>query len=113
MDTPLRGDRRSFIEKLGYLGAAALMTRPVPSTQGAEAAGSPDIAAPDNLAARGEMPRRKFGKTDVVVSAMGLGGHTFAQARSESEAIRIVQEAVDAGMTFLDNAWEYHQGRSE
>ena len=113
MFTPLPGDRRSFFEKLGYLGAATLLTRSVASTQAAEAAGLPDIAAPENLAARGEMPRRKFGKTDVVVSAMGLGGHTFAQAKSDSEAIRIVQEAVDAGMTFLDNAWEYHQGRSE
>src|SRR5687767_6424961 len=109
MFTPLPGDRRSFIEKLGYLGAATLLARSVSPTQAAEAAALPDIAAPENLAARGEIPRRKFGKSDVAISAIGLGGHTFALAKSESEAIRIVQEAVDAGMTFLDNAWEYHQ----
>jgi aryl-alcohol dehydrogenase-like predicted oxidoreductase len=67
----------------------------------------------ENLAAPGEIPRRKFGRTDAVVSALGLGGHTFALAQSEAEAIRIVQEAVDTGMTFLDNAWEYHEGKSE
>jgi predicted aldo/keto reductase-like oxidoreductase len=67
----------------------------------------------ENLAAKGEIPRRKFGKTGEIVSAIGLGGHTFAEARTEEESIRIVHEAVDAGMTFMDNAWEYHEGRSE
>lgn len=72
-----------------------------------------DIAPSENLASAGEVPRRKFGRTEAIVSAIGLGGHTFAEAKTEGEAIRIVQEAVDSGMTFLDNAWEYHEGKSE
>lgn len=68
---------------------------------------------PENLAGKGEVPRRKFGKTNVVVSALALGGHTFARAKTKEESIRIVQEAVDNGITFMDNAWDYHDGRSE
>jgi aryl-alcohol dehydrogenase-like predicted oxidoreductase len=101
------------VERLGAWSAAALA---VGARAGASAADAPANAAlpqPQNLGARGEVPRRKFGRTDAVVSALGLGGHAFAQAKSEEEAIRIVQEAVESGITFLDNAWEYHQGKSE
>lgn len=72
-----------------------------------------DLPPPKNLAAKGEIPRRKFGKTEVIVSAMALGGATFANAKTKSESIRIVQEAVDNGLTFMDNAWDYNDGRSE
>lgn len=72
-----------------------------------------DQPPPPNLAAKGEVPRRRFGRTDVVVSAMALGGSSFASAPSKREAIRIVHEAVDNGITFMDNAWDYHDGRSE
>jgi aryl-alcohol dehydrogenase-like predicted oxidoreductase len=61
----------------------------------------------------GEIPRRPLGKTGVQVSALGLGGFHLGIAKSEEEAIRIVQEAVDMGVTFMDNAWEYNDGRSE
>ena len=87
------------------------MSRAVSSAPAAEA--EPDVTAFENLAAKGEVPRRKFGKTGEVVSAIGLGGHTIGLAKDDAESIRIVQEAVDSGMTFLDNAWEYHEGRSE
>ena len=63
--------------------------------------------------ASGEVPRRVLGRTKVQVSALGLGGFDVAKLGNEQEGIRIVQEAVDAGITFLDNAWEYHDGRSE
>jgi len=49
----------------------------------------------------------------VLVSALGLGGYHLALAKSEREAIRIVHAAIDAGVTFMDNAWEYHDGQSE
>ncbi len=44
---------------------------------------------------------------------MGLGGYHLGKTRSVAEAVRIVHEAIDAGITFLDNAWEYHEGESE
>ncbi|KKD39102.1 aldo/keto reductase [Limnoraphis robusta CS-951] len=61
----------------------------------------------------GEIPRRPLGKTGVEVSAIGLGGATLGQAKSKEEAIRIIHEATDNGITFMDNAWEYNNHRSE
>jgi aryl-alcohol dehydrogenase-like predicted oxidoreductase len=49
----------------------------------------------------------------VEVSAIALGGYHLGLVRTKREAIRIVQEAFDQGITFMDNAWEYHDGLSE
>ena len=61
----------------------------------------------------GEIPRRMLGRTGVEVSALALGGSHLGEAKTKKEALRIVHEALDAGLTFMDNAWEYHDGRSE
>jgi uncharacterized protein len=61
----------------------------------------------------GEIPRRMLGRTGVEVSALALGGSHVAEAKTKREALRIVHEAIDAGLNFMDNAWEYHDGRSE
>jgi aryl-alcohol dehydrogenase-like predicted oxidoreductase len=61
----------------------------------------------------GDIPRRVLGRTGVEVAAMGLGGYHLGLIKGARLAERIVQEAVDSGITFLDNAWEYHDGRSE
>lgn len=58
------------------------------------------------------MPYRRFGRTEEKVSLLGVGGHHIGRA-FEDEAIRIIQEALDHGVNFLDNAWEYHRGASE
>jgi len=60
-----------------------------------------------------EIPRRSFGRHSDQISIIGLGGYHLGKATSVAEAIRIVHEAVDAGINFLDNAWEYHAGESE
>jgi len=60
------------------------------------------------------VPLRPFGRhTDVSVSALGLGGYHLGEMTSAREAIRLVHAAIDAGVTFLDNAWEYHEHESE
>jgi predicted aldo/keto reductase-like oxidoreductase len=59
------------------------------------------------------IPLRKFGRTGVEVSALGLGGFHLGTMKRKQDAVRLVQQAVDAGVTFMDNAWEYHEGRSE
>ena len=48
-----------------------------------------------------------------MVSALGLGGYHVGKMTSERDAIRLIHAAIDAGVTFMDNAWEYHDGRSE
>jgi aryl-alcohol dehydrogenase-like predicted oxidoreductase len=59
------------------------------------------------------IPARKFGKHDVQVSALGFGGHHLGEAPDESIAVKMVRDAVDAGITFFDNCWEYHRGKTE
>jgi aryl-alcohol dehydrogenase-like predicted oxidoreductase len=63
--------------------------------------------------ADGDVPRRPLGKTGVQVSALALGGYHLGTMASEGDAVRLAHEAIDAGITFMDNAWEYHQGKSE
>ena len=63
--------------------------------------------------ADGEIPRRRFGRSEQLVSALGLGGYHLGLVGNQREAIRIVHGAIDAGITFMDNAWEYHDGESE
>jgi aryl-alcohol dehydrogenase-like predicted oxidoreductase len=59
------------------------------------------------------IPVRPLGKTGAQVSVLGLGGHHLGQASSMAEAERIVAGALDAGITFFDNCWEYNNGKSE
>ena len=59
------------------------------------------------------IPLRPLGATGVDVSALGLGGYHVGAIENEREAIRLVHAAIGAGITFMDNAWEYHDGRSE
>src|SRR5687768_4042765 len=59
------------------------------------------------------IPLRPLGATGEMVSILGLGGHAIGKIGNANEAIRVVHAAVDAGVTFMDNAWEYHEGRSE
>jgi aryl-alcohol dehydrogenase-like predicted oxidoreductase len=60
-----------------------------------------------------EIPRRPFGRHAELVSSLALGGYHIGSVGNEREAVRIVHAAIDAGVTFLDNAWEYHEGKSE
>jgi predicted aldo/keto reductase-like oxidoreductase len=60
-----------------------------------------------------EIPKRPLGRTGLEVSALGIGGYHLGSVNSEAEATQIVNEALDAGVNFFDNAWEYHQGLSE
>jgi predicted aldo/keto reductase-like oxidoreductase len=59
------------------------------------------------------IPLRPFGRTGETVSAIGLGGFHLGEIGTEREATSLVHRAVDAGITFMDNAWEYHDGVSE
>jgi uncharacterized protein len=60
------------------------------------------------------IPQRQFGcHAGVTISALGFGGHHLGDAGDAPTAIRLVQEAVDGGITFFDNCWEYHRGKTE
>jgi aryl-alcohol dehydrogenase-like predicted oxidoreductase len=95
-------DRREFLGRAGLAGAAAL-------------AGAVVRAGPVELSDTGpdRIPKKPFGKTNEKVSIIGLGGFALGQAPTYEEAERIAHEAIDAGVTFFDNAWDYHDGKSE
>ena len=65
-------------------------------------------------AAQSEMPYRVLGHTGERVSVIGLGGwHLGFGPIDEQLSIRIVREAIDRGINFLDNSWDYNDGTSE
>jgi aryl-alcohol dehydrogenase-like predicted oxidoreductase len=60
------------------------------------------------------IPYRELGRTGERVSAIGLGGwHLALPGVSEQLALRIVRRAIDEGINFLDNSWDYNGGASE
>ena len=59
------------------------------------------------------VPKRPLGRTGVQVSALGVGGYHLGSAESQASATEIVHAALDAGINFFDNAWDYHDGTSE
>jgi aryl-alcohol dehydrogenase-like predicted oxidoreductase len=58
------------------------------------------------------IPTRPLGKTGQRVSIVGLGGWHIGSV-PDDEAVKLMHEAIDQGMTFFDNAWDYHDGHSE
>jgi len=87
--------RRNFMKA----SAAALLAQQV-------------IAQTSSASATG-MPTRVLGRTGVRVSIAGLGGWHIGSIKDDNEAIRIMHTAINEGLTFFDNAWDYHDGRSE
>ena len=49
----------------------------------------------------------------MKISMLGLGGYHIGRIRDDGQSVRLIRKAIDMGVTFLDNAWEYHNGRSE
>ena len=90
-------ERRQFLE----IATGASVLAGVPSfTSGAET--------------KGQIPRRRLGHTGEMVSMVGLGGyHLVRPELPEAESIRIVRAAIDNGLNFLDNCWDYNDGQSE
>lgn len=77
------------------------------------AASVPVAASLQSQAPASGIPTRALGSTGVQVSMLGLGGHHQARPKEESESFGIVHAAIDNGITFMDNAWDYHDGRAE
>jgi aryl-alcohol dehydrogenase-like predicted oxidoreductase len=67
----------------------------------------PQTGGPD------QVPQRQLGKTGVQVSALGVGGYHLGSTKDQQEANELVARALDAGINFFDNCWDYHDGLSE
>jgi predicted aldo/keto reductase-like oxidoreductase len=70
-------------------------------------------AAAPSTTKRGEMLYRTLGRTNEQVSLIGLGGHHIGRPKEEQEGIKLIQSAIDRGINFMDNCWDYHNGGSE
>lgn len=107
--------RRMFLEAAGVALAltacAKGSARDRPKGDGAISKG--DGAISTTAQAVREMPRRPLGRTGETVSIVGLGGYHLGLVPDEAESVRIVRTAIERGVNFLDNCWDYHGGMSE
>jgi uncharacterized protein len=63
---------------------------------------------------KGDMLYRTLGRTGEKVSAIGMGGfHIAKHGLSDDQSIQLVRSAIDRGITFMDNSWDYNEGQSE
>jgi predicted aldo/keto reductase-like oxidoreductase len=101
-------ERRSFLTAMG--GAAMI------GSGTSKAVAADDFfakLAPPAETVRGDMRYRKFGRHNDEISAIGLGGFHIGVPKDEAESVRLIRTAIDAGVTFMDNSWDYHDGMSE
>jgi len=99
-DNPQDQNRREFLQTT--LAASAAL-----GLSATSAAAETDAASSKGL------PTRPLGKTGVRVSIICLGGWHIGSVKDKDEAIKIMHRALDEGLTFFDNAWDYHDGGSE
>jgi predicted aldo/keto reductase-like oxidoreductase len=66
-----------------------------------------------SFAENSSMPTRTLGRSDQKVSMVGLGGYHIGMQQDEQESINIIRSALDHGINFLDNCWDYNDGQSE
>ena len=60
-----------------------------------------------------QAPKRPMGKTGLQVSILGMGGYHIGTVSGQEEVNNMIAKALDHGINFFDNAWEYHKGMSE
>ena len=101
-------DRRQFLRTLGVIGSSAVLSATAESAQGAPEANEAQGAPADQ-----PIPRRPLGKSGVMLSAIGMGGHHLGDIKDVDTAIQMVHEAIGAGINFFDNCWEYYNGLCE
>ncbi len=117
------GDRSSSssgLSRRGFLAASAITA--AGTLAGCAGTGSGATArarsasiweTPETVEQRDGMPYRVFGATGERVSILGIGGYHIGVQPTVDEAVRIMRTAIDGGINFMDNAWEYNGGRSE
>jgi uncharacterized protein len=101
--------RRQFVWTIAGATAAMACRGEAQGPRAAEGGG----AAASGRSEAGSVPTRELGKTGVRVSMLGLGGSHIGKTLSEPESIRLIRRAIDHGITFLDNCWDYNDGQSE
>ena len=98
-----------------FKGALAAGMVPVAATAAPEISALPPLPKLTDVGERrGDMLYRKLGRTGEMVSAIGFGGSHFAKpALSQADSVRLCHAAIDRGINFMDNSWDYNNGISE
>jgi predicted aldo/keto reductase-like oxidoreductase len=97
-------DRRYFLKTATVAAAGSVAPAGVASAQSS------------NLPRRPESPNmvyRELGSTRERVSAIGIGGYPLGKQQDPDESIHLLRTAIDRGITFMDNCWDYNGGISE
>ncbi len=94
--------RRDFLKAAAVAGLAAAAT----SNSTAEAQDATPASSAD-------MQYRQLGRTGEKVSAVGLGGYHIGIQPDPAESVRLIRTAIDRGINFMDNCWDYNNGVSE
>lgn len=106
MASKMEWNRRSFIKGAAVLGAVPLIRGGSMAQQDQDKSQAQEVPS-------GTVPKKLLGRTGIQVSAIGLGGYHLGSAETDQTANEIVAKALDHGVDFFDNAWEYHDGLSE
>jgi aryl-alcohol dehydrogenase-like predicted oxidoreductase len=102
--------RRNFLRNTAVAGVASLVPA-VHAVRGeARMLGQ---TTPGAASTNEQIPKRPMGKTGLQVSIIGMGGYHLGSTKNQAETTEIVARALDAGINFFDNCWEYHDGLSE
>lgn len=110
-------DRRKFLSKASATAGAVVLAGNLSSGNAETGQIVADdsanyLPAPETFR-EGEMIYRMLGSTGVKVSAIGLGGFHVSKPKTDDEAIKLMRAAIDGGITFMDNCWDYAEGLSE
>lgn len=109
--------RRSFLKRTSSslaFGVAAGQGILHPLAAGAQAAMKPSEQRRQIETRSGDMLYRTLGRTKERISVIGLGGYHIGKPQlSEADSITIIRSAIDHGITFMDNCWDYNNGNSE
>jgi aryl-alcohol dehydrogenase-like predicted oxidoreductase len=101
-------ERRDFLKSATAVGVAAAtgasLGQSASSTKSPSAVDRPE--SPD-------MIYRELGQTGERVSAIGLGGYHIGKQPDANQSIHLIRQAIDRGITFMDNCWDYNDGTSE
>jgi aryl-alcohol dehydrogenase-like predicted oxidoreductase len=99
-------ERRAFLKSATVAGVAAA------SGHALAQSGQTSTQSPKRPEAPG-MIYRELGKTGERVSAIGLGGYHIGKGPDAEASIKLIRSAIDSGITFMDNCWDYNDGLSE
>ena len=127
--------RRKFLQGAALAGAASVASYSTAAVPALAQSSRTKEFSPDNVAAQAktanplvanfkgaygkgnvpdfQVPKRPMGKTGLQVSILGVGGYHLGTIADQSEVTDMVAKALNHGINFFDNAWEYHKGMSE